>query len=242
MVALETALGSCVVNYHAREEQRNIMPPLRIALLCVALLPAVVLAQARPTPKDAMIYIMYPEDGASVKGSFLCRFGLRNMGVAPAGHDFPNTGHHHLLIDTNEAINPDEPIPHDKNHLHFGAGETEVMLDLPPGKHTLQLVLGDGNHYSFTPALISKKITVTVRGDSDDDSDRVRTRSRHRSHHRTHRTHSDRHHAEPKPSKDGHEDCGFWGWLKGCQDAVSTPAKPAAPPSVSIPTASSPTP
>jgi hypothetical protein len=211
--------------------QWTIMPPVRIALLCLALtlLPAAV-AQARPTPKDAQIYIMYPEDGASVKAPFLCRFGLRNMGVAPAGHDFPNTGHHHLMIDTDEAINPDEPIPHDKNHLNFGAGETEV-IDLQPGKHTLQLVLGDGNHFSFTPPLISKKITITVRGDHDsDDGDRVKTRSRHGLHHRTHRTHSDRHHAEPKPNKDGHEDCGLWGWLKGCQEPVSTPAKPPTPP------------
>ncbi len=208
------------------------MPLLRMALPCLALalLAAAVQAQAaRPTPKGAMVYIMYPEDGATVKGPFLCRFGLRNMGVAPAGHDFPNTGHHHLLIDTKEEINPDEPIPHDKNHLHFGAGETETRLDLPPGKHTLQLVLGDGNHYSFTPPLISKKITITVRDDSDDD--RVKTRSRHRSHHRTHRAHSDRHHAEPKPTKDGPEGCGFWGWLKGCQDPVSTAAKPTAEPS-----------
>ena len=222
------------------------MPLLRMALLCsaLALLPTAVLAEAKPTPKDAMIYIMYPEDGASVKGSFLCRFGLRNMGVAPAGNDFPNTGHHHLLIETNEAINPDEPIPHDKNHLHFGAGETEARLDLQPGKHTLQLVLGDGNHYSFTPPLISKKITITVRGDSD--NDHARTRSKHRSHHRTHRTHSDRHHAEPKPIKDGHEGCGFWGWLKGCQDPVSTPANPPAPasasPAPSAPPATSPVP
>jgi hypothetical protein len=230
MVALEIAVGSCVVTMLERN-QRNNMPPLRIALLCLALvlLPAAVLAQARPTPKDALIYIAYPEDGASVKGPFMCRFGLRNMGVAPAGHDFPNTGHHHLMIDTDEAINPDEPIPHDKNHLHFGAGETEVLLDLPPGKHTLQLVLGDGNHYSFTPPLISKKITITVRGDHDGDNDGVRARARHRLRHKTHRTHSDRHHAEPKPNKDAHDSCGFWGWLKGCQEAVSTPANPPAP-------------
>ena len=222
------------------------MPLLRMVWLCLtlALLPAAVQAQARPTPKDAMIYIMYPEDGDNVKGSFLCRFGLRNMGVAPAGHDFPNTGHHHLLIDTDEAINPDEPIPHDKNHLHFGGGETESRLDLPPGKHTLQLVLGDGNHYSFTPPLLSKRITITVRGAHDsDDSDRARKRSGHRLHHRTHRIHADRHHAEPKPNKDGHEGCGFWGWLKGCQDAVSTPAKPVDPPSATpAPPATSPAP
>src|SRR5712671_4522037 len=83
-----------------RKNQGNIMP----------LLPAAALAQAKTTPKDALLYIIYPEDGATVKGAFWCRFGLRNMGVAPAGRDFPNTGHHHLLIDTKEAINPNEPI------------------------------------------------------------------------------------------------------------------------------------
>jgi Domain of unknown function (DUF4399) len=236
MVALETALGSCASRTVLDRNQRTIMPPLRIAMLCLALalLPAAVLAQARPTPKDALVYIMSPEDGASVKSQFMCRFGLRSMGVAPAGHDFPNTGHHHLMIDTDEAINPDEPIPHDKHHLHFGGGETEVLLDLPPGKHTLQLVLGDGNHYSFTPPLISKKITITVRGDHDsDDSDQSGTRSRHRLHHRIHRANADRRQGEPKASNGDQEGCpfhGLWGLLKGCQEAGPVPVKPAAPP------------
>lgn len=206
------------------------MLPLRMPLLCVALalLPAVALAQARTPPKDARIYIMYPEDGATERGAFLCRFGLRNMGVAPAGQNFPNTGHHHLLIDTTEPINPNEPIPHDKQHLHFGGGETEVLLELPPGKHTLQLVLGDGNHYSFNPPLMSKKITITVRRDSDE----VSKRSRHRSRHGTHRPHVDRRQVEPKPTNGGQEGCpypGLWGWLKGCRDAASIPVKPPTP-------------
>lgn len=202
---------------------------LRMPLLCVALalLPGVALAQARTPPKDALIYIMYPQDGATLKGAFLCRFGLRNMGVAPAGQDFPNTGHHHLLIDTSEPINPNEPIPHDKQHLHFGGGETEMLLDLPPGKHTLQLVLGDGNHFSFNPPLLSKKITITVSSDSDG------KRSRHRSHHRIHRTHVDRRQAEPKPANGGQEGCpyhGLFAWLKGCRDSASTPVKPPTTP------------
>src|SRR6267154_2872133 len=166
-----------------RKNQGNIMPLLRMALLCaaLALLPAAALAHAKTTPKDALLYIVLPEDGATVKGAFWCRFGLRNMGVAPAGHDFPNTGHHHLLIDTKEAINPNEPIPHDKKHLHFGGGETEVLLDLPPGEHTLQLVLSDADHFSFNPPLISKRITITVKGDDDgDDNKRSRQRSYHR--------------------------------------------------------------
>jgi len=197
------------------------MTSLGVAL---ALLPAAALAQAKTTPKDARLYIMYPEDGATETGAFLCRFGLRNMGVAPAGQDFPNTGHHHLLIDTTEPVIPNEPIPHDKQHLHFGGGETEVLLDLPPGKHTLQLVLGDGNHISFDPPLLSKKITITVKADEK--------RSRHRSHHGMHRTHVDQRQAEPKPTNGGQESCsytGLWGWIKGCHTSASIPAKPPAP-------------
>jgi hypothetical protein len=114
-------------------------------------------------PKDALLYIISPEDGAVVKGPFWCRFGLRYMGVTHASDDFPNSGHHHLLIDVDEPLNPNEPIPHDKKHLHFGAGQTEALIDLPPGKHTLQLVLGDGKHLLFDPPLVSKKITITIK-------------------------------------------------------------------------------
>ena len=86
---------------------------------------------------------MWPQNGTSIKGGFWCRFGLRNMGVTHAGDNYPNSGHHHLLINVNEPLNPNEPIPQDKSHLHFGAGQTEARIELPPGKHTLQLVLGD---------------------------------------------------------------------------------------------------
>jgi len=89
-------------------------------------------------------------------------FGLRNMGVAPKDVKFPNTGHHHLLIDT-ELPPLDQVIPSDRNHLHFGAGETETMLELPPGKHTLQLLMGDDKHIPHNPAVYSKMITITVR-------------------------------------------------------------------------------
>jgi hypothetical protein len=75
----------------------------------------------------------------------------------------PNAGHHHLLIDVNEALDPNEPIPQDKKHLHFGAGQTEALIELPPGKHTLQLVLGDASHYLFHPPLVSEVITVNVK-------------------------------------------------------------------------------
>ncbi|MBV8770212.1 MAG: DUF4399 domain-containing protein [Hyphomicrobiales bacterium] len=120
-------------------------------------------AQGTPAPKDAGLYFIWPLDGATLKGAFWCRFGLRNMGVTHAGDTFPNSGHHHLLIDVNEPIDSKEPIPQDKSHLHFGAGQTETRLELAPGKHTLQLVLGDAKHYPFNPPLISKKITITVK-------------------------------------------------------------------------------
>jgi hypothetical protein len=98
-----------------------------------------------------------------IKGSFWARFGLRNMGVTHAGDTFANAGHHHLLINVTEPLNPKEPIPQDKSHLHFGAGQTEARIELPPGRYTLQLVLGDAKHYPFDPPVVSRKINVTIR-------------------------------------------------------------------------------
>jgi hypothetical protein len=116
-----------------------------------------------PAPAGAYEYIGWPNNGSVIRSTkFRVWFGLRGMGVAPAGTDKPNTGHHHLLIDT--ALPPlDGPIPNDKNHLHFGLGQTETMLELPPGTHTLQLLLGDANHIPFDPPVMSPKITIYVR-------------------------------------------------------------------------------
>ena len=88
----------------------------------LTLLPLTALAQGTPAPKDAYLYFIWPQDGAKIKGAFWCRFGLRNMGVTQAGSNFQNSGHHHLCIDVNEPLDPNEPIPQDKSHLHFGAG------------------------------------------------------------------------------------------------------------------------
>ena len=120
-------------------------------------------AQGKPAPKDAVLYFVWPQNGATIKGAFWCRFGLRNMGVTHAGDNFQNSGHHHLLIDVNGPLDPNEPIPQDKSHLHFGAGQTEARIELPPGKHTLQLVLGDAAHYPFNPPLVSDKITIRIK-------------------------------------------------------------------------------
>jgi pyruvate/2-oxoglutarate dehydrogenase complex dihydrolipoamide acyltransferase (E2) component len=114
--------------------------------------------------KDAYLYIGWPNNGETVRSPFKVWFGMRNFGVAPAGVTKQGTGHHHLLVDT-DLKTFDEPIPNDKRHLHFGKGQTETVLELPPGKHTLQLVLGDADHVPFDPPIMSKKVTITVRGE-----------------------------------------------------------------------------
>jgi Domain of unknown function (DUF4399) len=114
-------------------------------------------------PLNASVYIISPKDGDTVASPFRVQFGLSGMGVAPAGVDKLNTGHHHLLIDANEPLDPNEPIPQDKTHLHFGAGQTEALVELPPGKHKLQLVLGDWSHLPFHPSIASDVITITVK-------------------------------------------------------------------------------
>ena len=123
-------------------------------------------APALPTTKasdDAAVYIISPSDGASVGQQFTLRFGLKGMGVAPAGVAKDHTGHHHLLVDVKELPPAGQPIPKDDNHLHFGGGQTETTLKLKPGTHTLQLELGDENHVPFDPPLVSKRITIQVK-------------------------------------------------------------------------------
>src|SRR3981081_3942665 len=120
-------------------------------------------AKGTHAPKDVVLYFVWPQDGASIKGGFWCRFGLRNMGVTHAGDNYANSGHHHLLVDVNEPLNPNEPIPQDKSHLTCGADQTEARIELPPGKHTLQLVLGDASHYPFSPPVVSEKITIRIK-------------------------------------------------------------------------------
>lgn len=128
--------------------------------LCLITSPALAQELTAPPP-GATAYIIAPADGATVTSPFTVRFGLHGMGVAPAGVDKPKTGHHHLLIDT--PLPPlDENIPSDDQHRHFGGGQTEVELSLPPGKHSLQLLLGDQNHIPFAPSVQSEIVTVTV--------------------------------------------------------------------------------
>lgn len=115
-----------------------------------------------PAPQGVELYLIAPTDGATVASPVTVRFGLKGMGVAPAGIQLPDTGHHHLLVDT--GVPPlDKPIPADANHIHFGKGQTETTLPLPPGKHTLQLLLGDHLHIPHQPAVVSQQITITVK-------------------------------------------------------------------------------
>jgi hypothetical protein len=114
-------------------------------------------------PAGAELYFIAPADGATVGKEFTVRFGLKGMGVAPAGVTTEKTGHHHLLIDVAELPPMNQPLPNDAQHKHFGGGQTEATLTLSPGKHTLQLILGDALHIPFDPPVMSQKITVTVK-------------------------------------------------------------------------------
>jgi hypothetical protein len=124
---------------------------------------ALAFAQERtPAPAGAQAYLISPQDGARVHNPVLVQFGLKGMGVAPAGVRFDNTGHHHLLIDTEPPADLSAPLPSTDKIVHFGKGQTETTLTLTPGKHTLQLLLGDMNHVPHNPPVLSKQITISV--------------------------------------------------------------------------------
>jgi hypothetical protein len=170
MISASGALAASVngrPSVHATRttEQRTGIAAVATVLLAGALACGAALAQRTggPTPSrpGAEVYFVDLKDGATVPAKVTLYFGLRNMGVAPAGSDRENSGHHHLLIDAD--LPPlDKPIPSDFNHLHFGAGQTEAKITLPMGKHTLQLLLADENHVPHDPPIFSEQISVTV--------------------------------------------------------------------------------
>jgi hypothetical protein len=145
--------------------------PSRAILIAIGVvsssLPALAQSAAQsPTPSaaGATVTIINLKDGDTVTSPFKVQFGLTGMGVAPAGVEKPNTGHHHLIIDTTLSADAlKAPIPSDAKHVHFGGGQTEAMVTLPSGQHTLQLVLGDWSHVPHVPPVMSKPITVTVK-------------------------------------------------------------------------------
>jgi hypothetical protein len=123
----------------------------------------VAIAGETPAPADAKVYFIDLKDGDTVTSPVTIRFGLSGMGVAPAGTQAPNSGHHHLIVDDKiegEALNA--AIPMDEKHLHFGKGQTEAVVTLPRGQHTLQLVVGDWTHIPHKPPVMSERITVNV--------------------------------------------------------------------------------
>lgn len=138
-----------------------------LTLPMLLLLPALAPAQGMErtsAPDNARVYFIAPEDGETVTSPVTVRFGLEGMGVAPAGIDHDKTGHHHLLIDVDESNMPamDMPLPTTDHVVHFGGGQTEVEIELEPGEHTLQLLLGDHRHVPHDPAVKSEKITISV--------------------------------------------------------------------------------
>ena len=132
-----------------------------IAILYILLLTPTAIVAASSADSSAKLYFISPADGETVQNPVVVRFGLKNMGVAPAGTDVANTGHHHLLIDT-ELPTMNLPIAKDDKHRHFGGGQTEASIKLSTGKHTLQLLLGDFSHIPHDPPVVSKQITITV--------------------------------------------------------------------------------
>jgi len=120
------------------------------------------LGLAKAAPAGAAVYIINLKNGATVSNPVLVQFGLKNAGVAPAGTQGDTVGHHHLLIDepTYDVL---QPLPANDQIKHFGGGQTETTLTLKPGKHTLQLLFADWKHQSFNPAVLSEKITITVK-------------------------------------------------------------------------------
>jgi hypothetical protein len=135
---------------------------MRALTVLLALSCGVAFADQTASAPGAEVYFSAPKDGARVASPVKVVFGLKGMGVAPAGIKFDNTGHHHLLVDTAVPSDLTQPLPATDNIRHFGKGQTETTLDLPPGKHTLQLLFADATHTPFTPNVVSKKITITV--------------------------------------------------------------------------------
>ena len=130
-------------------------------LLGFFIVPAHAVEKSKATD-NAKLYIISPLDGETVSSPVKIVFGLQGMGIAPAGIKFNNTGHHHLLIDVAELPDVNSPIPSDDNHKHFGKGQTEAVIELQPGEHTLQLILGDHMHIPHDPVVVSKKIKINV--------------------------------------------------------------------------------
>ncbi|HSC07712.1 MAG TPA: DUF4399 domain-containing protein [Steroidobacteraceae bacterium] len=139
------------------------MRKLLVAIFALWFLAPAVALDRTPSPPGAEVYIISPADGTKVTSPVKVQFGLKGMGIAPAGVAFENSGHHHLLIDSEPPADLSQPLPTSEHVVHFGKGQTETEIKLAPGKHTLQLVLGDQMHVPHNPPVISKKIMIEVK-------------------------------------------------------------------------------
>ena len=148
--------------YQNTLKTKNYLFNILIFLLSIFFLIPLNAVERSSSPDKAMLYIISPQDGDTVSSPVKVIFGLNGMGIAPAGIKMKNTGHHHLLIDLNQLPDINLPIPSDENHRHFGKGQTEALIELEKGEHTLQLILGDHMHVPHEPPIISKKIRVIV--------------------------------------------------------------------------------
>ncbi|MGW8463620.1 DUF4399 domain-containing protein [Pseudomonas sp. CLCA07] len=135
----------------------------RAALAGLLMGVSVLAIAATPAPKGAEVSFVDLEDGDTVPQIVIVKFAVENIALAPAGDPTKNTGHHHLLIDVDELPAAGVAIPKDANHMHFGNAQTQGEVKLTPGKHTLQVELGDSNHMPFDPPIVSEKITVNVK-------------------------------------------------------------------------------
>ena len=133
-----------------------------ILFLCVAFLPDAV-AHSYHNDETKKVYFITPSDGTTVTNPVKIKFGATGVNIVPAGVDMPDSGHHHLLINVDKLPDLKMPIPADSNHLHFGNGQTETEINLPEGKHTLQLLIGNYLHIPHSEPIISKKIEITVK-------------------------------------------------------------------------------
>lgn len=138
----------------------NLRQCVSLLLLSFFTLPLLADMARTPSPEGASVYIISPADGDTVPTTFTVSFGLRGMGVAPAGIDKENTGHHHLLVDGQMLPAMDKALNQDVKH--FGGGQTQTELTLAPGRHTLQLILGDKGHVPHEPPVTSEVIAITV--------------------------------------------------------------------------------
>jgi hypothetical protein len=161
-LALSVAGGRKLDRFRPAKKEVIMMERIFLLVLFLTTAAASTTWAATPAPSGAELYFISPKNGEVVSNPVVVRFGLKGMGVAPAGVQAPNTGHHHLLINTAYSTF-DKPIPKDDRHVHFGDGQTETTLTLAPGKHTLQLLLGDYLHVAHQPPVVSKVITISVR-------------------------------------------------------------------------------